>query len=75
MRPASRWALHINITGRRRIRILSSRVQDGYALATVRYLRDDDNDLVGVSERISIMPDSRRYLGDARGGMGTTTST
>lgn len=63
--PLPDGRFHINITGRRRIRILSSRVQDGYALATVRYLRDDDNDLVGVSERTSIMPDTRRYLGDA----------
>ena len=58
--PLPDGRFHINVAGRRRIRILSSRVQDGYALATVRYLRDDDDDLVPCPDLTSIMRDSVR---------------
>ena len=58
--PLPDGRFHINVAGRRRIRVLSSRFQDGYALATVRYLRDDDDDLVPCPDLTSIMRDSVR---------------
>ena len=58
--PLPDGRFHVTIVGRRRIRVLSSRVQDGYALATVRYLKDDDEDLVPCPDLRVIMPDNLR---------------